>query len=230
MLHVPTLPADAPRDEVHGVLLKHGAVIVEDFLSSDLVRTLNADLDGLINAADPSMKHVNPKLTSFFGPYVRHVSGLSGKSKAFAEDVMCHPIMLDLADRVLVPNCAEYILNIGHDMERGPGAERQLLHRDQGAWKHFSNIKSPDLDIQVASVVALRKFTKENGATALVPGSHTWPLDRQPNEDEIAYAEMMAGSAVIYLGRTIHAGGCPSSGDLRQAGVFGSGDFLAPTG
>ena len=55
---------------------------------------------------------------------------------------------------------------------------------------------------------------RDNGATRVVPGSHRWP-DRdlgpahhvQPDPGRIAYAEMSAGSAVVYSGGTIHAGG-----------------------
>jgi ectoine hydroxylase-related dioxygenase (phytanoyl-CoA dioxygenase family) len=59
-------------------------------------------------------------------------------------------------------------------------------------------------------------FTRDNGATRVVPGSHRWP-DRQltPAEqmahpvapEQVTCAEMPAGSAVVYLGGTIHGGG-----------------------
>jgi ectoine hydroxylase-related dioxygenase (phytanoyl-CoA dioxygenase family) len=71
--------------------------------------------------------------------------------------------------------------------------------------------------VQLASVIAFVDFTRDNGATRVVPGSHRWP-DRQlspaeqiagtaPAPEQIAYAEMPAGSAVVYTGGTIHAGG-----------------------
>jgi len=50
-------------------------------------------------------------------------------------------------------------------------------------------------------------FTIENGATRVVPGSHKWEPGRQPELHEIAYAEMEAGSVLVYTGSVIHGGG-----------------------
>jgi ectoine hydroxylase-related dioxygenase (phytanoyl-CoA dioxygenase family) len=69
----------------------------------------------------------------------------------------------------------------------------------------------------MAAVIAFVDFTRENGGTRIIPGSHGWP-DRSllpaeqfaqptPKAEQIACAEMPAGSAVVYLGGTIHAGG-----------------------
>ena len=218
MGQLPSFQADTPADQIRAALEEHGGVIVENFLPPALLQNLNTDLENLIGGANPAMRHLNPRVHEFYGPHVRHVSGLPGKSKAFAEDVMCNPIMLDLCDRILLPNCAEYVLNLGHLMERRPGAERQWLHRDQDSWKHLTRLMSPAFEIQVSSVVALNDFTVENGATAIVSGSHRWPLDRAPREDEIAYAAMKAGSAVVYLGSTIHAGGLNSTPDQWRRG------------
>ncbi|HUV10444.1 MAG TPA: phytanoyl-CoA dioxygenase family protein, partial [Acidimicrobiia bacterium] len=106
-----------------------------------------------------------------------------------------------------------------------PGAEEQWLHRDEAVW---SDLPQPHPEVQVASVIAFVDFTKENGATRLVPGSHRWPernltpaeqmAARQPEPDEIAYAEMPAGSAVVYSGGTIHAGGANST-DIPRRGA-----------
>jgi ectoine hydroxylase-related dioxygenase (phytanoyl-CoA dioxygenase family) len=68
-------------------------------------------------------------------------------------------------------------------------------------------------------MVALTDFCAENGATRVVPGSHRWPLDRSPEPDEIADAEMPTGSAVLYLGSTIHGGGANSTGDEWRLGL-----------
>lgn len=48
-----------------------------------------------------------------------------------------------------------------------------------------------------------------------VPGSHRWDPGRQPEEHEVTYAEMPAGSAVLYLGSTIHADGTNNSNRPR---------------
>ncbi len=191
-------------DAIAKELEASGGVIVEDLLDSDLLERLNRDVAPLLASANPALEHVNPTVTAFFGDKVRHVSGLAGKSDAFAEEIMCHALILALCDRILLPNCADYRLNLGHLMDRGPGSERQLIHRDELVWVHY---RDPKPQLQLATILALVDFTRDNGATCVVPGSHLWPADRQPLEEEIAYAAMPAGSAAIYLGSTLHAGG-----------------------
>jgi ectoine hydroxylase-related dioxygenase (phytanoyl-CoA dioxygenase family) len=119
--------------------------------------------------------------------------------------------MLQVADALLLPNCARYQLNIASILDRGPGAEAQLLHRDEEVWVH---LPTPRPIVQVASVWALVDMTRENGATRVVPGSHhdeeRW---RTVTDEEIAHAEMQAGSAVIYLGSTLHGGGANTTAD-----------------
>jgi len=194
-------------------LLAHGGVIVEGLLDSGQLAQLNEEFDPLLAAADPAIAHLNPVLDAFFGKRVRHVTGLAGKSRLFADQVMCHPLYMALCEQILGPNCADYRLNLGHLMDRGSGSERQWPHRDQDVWIH---LPAPKPEVQVASIVALVDFTRDNGATCVVPGSHRWEYGRQPEEEEFAYAEMPAGSAVIYLGSTIHAGGTNSTQDWRR--------------
>ncbi len=199
-------------DAIQAELLASGGVIVRDVLDDALLQQFNTEMDPLLAAASTET-HVNPVISGFFGDKVRHVSGLAGKSALFAERVMCHPLYLALCDRILLPNCADYRLNLGHLMDRGPGSERQLIHRDELVWVHY---RDPKPEIQVATILALVDFTRDNGATCVVPGSHRWEPDRQPEEHEIAYAEMPAGSAVVYLGSTLHAGGANNTDSWRR--------------
>ena len=67
---------------------------------------------------------------------------------------------------------------------------------------------------------ALKDFTKANGATNVVPGSHLWEPAREPEPREILQAEMPAGSALIYLGSTLHGGGANTTADTRRRGMF----------
>jgi phytanoyl-CoA dioxygenase PhyH len=80
-------------------------------------------------------------------------------------------------------------------------------------------VPRPHPELQLASIVALVDFDTSNGATRVVPGSHRWEPDRHPQDDEIAAAVMRAGSAVIYLGSTIHGGGANSTPDRWRRGV-----------
>ena len=197
-------------------LLANGAVIVEGLLEEDLLGRINTDINALVDAADPAIKHLNPAIDAFYGQHTRHVSGMAGRSVAFANEVMCHPLYLGLCDRVLLPNCADYQLNLGHLMDRGPGAEAQWMHRDEDVWIH---IPRPHPEVQVATIVALGDFRQENGCTFVIPGSHTWEREREGLEEEKAYAEMAAGSAIIYLGSTIHGGGTNSTADEWRRGL-----------
>lgn len=205
-------------DPVAGIteaLHADGAVIVEGLLDDDLLARFNAELDPLLEAARPDEgRFVNDAVAGFFGDRTRHVLGVAGKSRIFASEVLTHPVYRAVCDEVLLPNCARYRLNIAHVMDRGPGSVRQWPHRDEMVWNH---LPTPHPEVQLASVIALVDFTAENGATVVVPGSHRWEdRDLQPTEDQWVAAEMPAGSAIVYLGSTIHAGGSNTTDGWRR--------------
>ncbi|HQV58902.1 MAG TPA: phytanoyl-CoA dioxygenase family protein, partial [Ilumatobacteraceae bacterium] len=159
---------------------------------------------------------INPLIAAFFGNAVKHVSSLTAVSPTFANEVLTHPTYLAAGDEFLLPRCASYVLNLAHLMVRGPGAEAQIQHRDRDIFPYTAHEGGEEL---LASIIALVDFTKDNGATGVVPGSHRWNPTRQATNDEIAYAEMRAGDAVIYLGSTIHFGGHNTTADQWRRGV-----------
>jgi ectoine hydroxylase-related dioxygenase (phytanoyl-CoA dioxygenase family) len=119
-----------------------------------------------------------------------------------------------VCDAILLPNCASYQLNIAHVLDRGPGSEQQFIHRDELVWVHLPD---PHPEVQLASVIALVDFTADNGATRVVPGSHRWPKDRVATPEELVPAEMAAGSAIIYLGSTLHGGGANTTASPHRS-------------
>jgi len=208
------LPVHASLDAITTALQQEGAVIVEGLLARGAVDAIRAEIAAPLAAADPGMKHLNPAIQWFFGDRTRHVSGMAARSRTFATEVLVHPVYLGVCDRVLLPACARYQLNLGHLISRGPGAAAQVLHRDELVWVH---VPRPHPELQVASMVALVDFRAENGATRVVPGSQRWPHDRKPEPGEMADAEMPAGSAVLYLGSTLHGAGANSTaGEWRH--------------
>jgi ectoine hydroxylase-related dioxygenase (phytanoyl-CoA dioxygenase family) len=204
-----------------GSLERDGAVIIDGLLSGEVVARVNREVDAAVAAADPDGPMFNPMAKAFMGAFTKNVPGVPGISRTFATQVMCHPTLLAVADAVLRPGCARFQLNLGQILERGPGSEDQWLHRDEGVWV---DVPKPSPELQLASVIALVDFTSDNGATRVVPGSHRWPdrhlpMDQQsvPGADQIAVAEMPAGSAVVYTGGVIHGGGANRTTTPRRA-------------
>jgi ectoine hydroxylase-related dioxygenase (phytanoyl-CoA dioxygenase family) len=210
------LKGSDPAEDVAAALERDGAVVVEGLLDADILGRFNAEIDPLLERAPSQREFLNPAVAWFFGQHTRHVTAVAAKSRVFAAEVLCHPTLLAASDAILSPSCASYQLNIAHVLDRGPGAEAQMLHRDELVWIHMPR---PHPELQVAAVIALADFREENGATRVVPGSHRWPLARQPEESEILSAEMPAGSAVLYLGSTIHGGGANTTADAWRRGM-----------
>jgi ectoine hydroxylase-related dioxygenase (phytanoyl-CoA dioxygenase family) len=218
MLELQRIAASEGADPIVDALRRDGAVIVEDLVDHDLLARFNAELDPLLEQAAPDHDGVflNPSIASFFGHRTRHVTGVTAKSPIFATEILIHPLYLSVTEAILGANCARYQLNLAHVLDRGPGSERQYLHRDEIVWVH---VPEPHAELQLASILALVDFTAQNGATVLAPGSHLWEKDRQPVEADLVAAEMKAGSAVIYLGSTVHGGGANTTDSQWRRGM-----------
>ena len=213
---IPRIPANAPTEQIVAGLSEHGAVIVEGVLAPDLLARFNAEIDPILEQTSPERSYLNPLIDYFYGNRVRQITGVAARSRIFGEEILCHPFYTTVCDAILGPNCSRYQLNVAQVMDRGPGAEQQILHRDEDVWVHLPR---PHAEVQLASVIALHDFRAEIGATVVVPGSHRWERGRQPKPEELACAEMPAGSAVVYLGSTIHAGGRNATSDRWRRGM-----------
>lgn len=210
------LAASAPTEQIAACLREHGAVIVEGALEPDLLARFNAEIDPILAQVSPDRTYLNPAIDYFYGKRVRQITGVAARSRVFGAEILCHPLYARVCDAILGPSCARYQLNVAQVMERGPGAEQQLLHRDEDVWVHLPR---PHPEVQLASVIALVDFRAEIGATVVAPGSHRWERGRRPQPDELVAAEMPAGAAVLYLGSTLHAGGRNSTTDRWRRGM-----------
>src|SRR4051794_24428363 len=103
-------------------LERDGAVIVEGFLSDDLLQRFNADVEPVLaNTPRGGSAMFSPFLNWFYGGQTRTITGLAGKSRMFATEVLTHPLYRALGDAVLLPNCACYRLNVAQVLDRGRG-------------------------------------------------------------------------------------------------------------
>jgi ectoine hydroxylase-related dioxygenase (phytanoyl-CoA dioxygenase family) len=210
------LKANDPIESITEALEADGAAIVENLLDAHTLERFNADIGQDLVSDGEARKLVNPAIEWFMGKQTRHITGVAARSKTFVEDVLCNEVLCGLSDAILLPSCARYQLNVAHVLDRGPGSEQQMLHRDEMVWCH---VPRPHPELQLASVIALNEFTAENGGTRIVPGSHRWPADREAKPEELVAAEISPGSAVVYLGSTIHGGGPNTTPGQRRCGI-----------
>lgn len=196
-----------------------GAVIVEGFVEPALLRRLNAELDGLVEAARPGSRSADPMWQFFHGANTKRFTRLAALVPSFPE-LLGQPLMRAVADRLLLPSCGNYWLNSGQMMVVGPGEPAQWLHRDQDNWPQLSRlvgVEGPELT--TSTLIALTDFTDEAGATRVVPGSHRWPLDRAATADDTVPAVMAAGSALLYTGKVVHGAGHNRTVDEWRRGL-----------
>ncbi|HKY13530.1 MAG TPA: phytanoyl-CoA dioxygenase family protein [Microthrixaceae bacterium] len=224
--HFERFAPDVSTDDLFKAISSDGVAMVENAIPADQLAALNAEFDALIDGTAPGTPNHIPMLIDFMGHKTVRIDGLPGKSKAFVELVQ-HPIALEMADHYLLPSCLHYLLSTAQLIEIQPDESVQHLHRDDTAWIYepmpTARDVAPEFDapqLEVIVLYALTDFTAENGATRVVPGSHLWPANRKPQEDEVVAAEMPAGSAIYYLGKTLHGGGPNKTPDAMRRALF----------
>jgi Phytanoyl-CoA dioxygenase (PhyH) len=187
------------------VLRRDGGVIVRDLAPVSLIEACAGELRSSFNAFDESRR------TDFSGPKTLRCGGVLRYAPSCAA-LIAHPMVLDVADAVLLPACAEYQIGSTTGIEILPGESEQQLHRDDTPYP----IQMAGLELQIAVMWAFNDFTSENGATRVVPGSHRYLRAwHRPDLTHWESAAMPKGSALFYLGSTWHGGGANRSRSPR---------------
>ena len=199
---------DTPIEEILQILDDDAGLIIDNFLDEDGLERIKSDLKPYLNVTKNGQDE-------FTGYKTKRVGALMARSKT-CQDLALNAFINQMADSFLGPHCESYQLHFTSAIQIGPGESSQILHRDRGVWGGYIPRK---IETQFSTVWAINDFTKENGATQVVPGSHKWHKDRQPLPEEIAYAEMQAGSVFIYTGSVLHGGGTNNT-DEPRLGVF----------
>ena len=216
MAELQVLERDAPLADVMAAYDADGGVIVRDLLSDDARLAIVDDLSAGLEDIAPGSKSGMDLWETFHGRNTVRFCGLAARSRAFVDHALLNPVFTAVTDELLLANGADYWLNTGQVMAIGPGEPAQYLHRDENNWPEAV---AADREITVSCLFALSDFTRENGATVIVAGSQRRPpglvRGAEASPDEIAYAEMPAGSGLIYSGKVIHGAGANTTGDWR---------------
>jgi ectoine hydroxylase-related dioxygenase (phytanoyl-CoA dioxygenase family) len=204
--HMPeltTLPSQASTGDILAAIERDGAVIVEDVLHG-------AETDQVLAETRPYIDATRDGQDAFAGFRTTRTGALVARSPACRELVL-NGTILAAASQFLAPYCKRIQLHLTQIIRLKPGQPAQAIHRDRWAWGTYLKGVEP----QFNTIWAVTDFTRENGATQVVPGSSDWPDDRRPEPHEIARAEMRRGSVLLYTGSVFHGGGANVSDEER---------------
>ncbi len=193
-----------------------GCLVVTGVATKDQRLALQAEL---ADAMKRTPVETSDDAGAFYPGHTRRVISLVTLSETAREFVM-HSMVKTACDHFLLPNCSpggRYQLHVSAAVQIGPGARKQVLHREEDTFPFFA---VPRPNLVLATMWAVSDFTAANGGTRLVPGSHRWSADRRAEPREVRAAEMAAGSVLFWLGGTLHGGGANTTDEWRYGVIL----------
>jgi ectoine hydroxylase-related dioxygenase (phytanoyl-CoA dioxygenase family) len=188
-----------------GKIRDDGYTVIERAADPDLVEALKQAL--LRTEREHGFGYAK---TSFEGFKTVRINNLLTYDDAFWQ-VPLHQHVLPVVERVLDKEC---LLSSFCSLVLGPGQEAQPIHEDT----QLIPLPRPHLPIVLNAIWALSDFTAENGATRIVPGSHSYASSPEyGREYDAVSATMPAGSVMLFDSALWHGGGANSTESRRFA-------------
>ena len=227
----PMFPTPTAEDTARDLeaLRAEGWVVLPELLPAAVLAEIRA-------ARTPHLERRQLGRNDFEGYLTDRVYSLVAVHPIFA-DLVEHPRILAICDALLEPN---YLLTASQAIHIRPGETPQAWHNDDV----FYRIPRPRPAVSLSTIWAVDAFTKENGATQVMRGSHLWddaeiwtslqtidftsrpdaeriPVPKEPLgerwRDRVTDVTMPPGSVVVFLGTLVHRGGANASDRPRLA-------------
>ena len=189
-------------------LLANGYCVIPDLLPAGTIEELDGDL-----AED--FEQTPFCSGGFYGARTKRFGRLLLRSP-LAKRLVQHELIIGVVRAVLAPWCDTIQLNLTQALALHPGAPPQLPHRDQDMWRGAIG----EVEYLVNVMWPFTRYTEENGATVVWPSSHgRKALEPEPPAGAFA-AELEPGSALLFLGSTLHGAGGNRSDEVRRGAII----------
>lgn len=190
-------------------LMAQGYCVIPQLLPAETMSDLVRDLDVAFETTPFGQGDFYGYRTKRFGRLLRR--------SATAPQIVMEPTVLALAHAVLGSACDRIQLNVAQAIAIHPGELEQFPHCDQDMWAGVKGAHEYLLNV----IWPLDPFTSENGATRIYPGTHQNPPADFSELPEPFVTECEPGSAICFLGSTLHGAGPNRSAGVRRAIVVG---------
>lgn len=196
----------APLDDAHDLtaeLLDQGFCIIDGAISTAQAAMLDRQMSKRFAATPFCDGDFYGRRTKRFGQLLRRSS--------VAVDFVTHPLILAIAERVLGPFCDGIQLNLTQALEIHPGERQQIPHRDENMWRGPTG----EIEYLINVMWPTTRYTADNGTTRIWTGSHRG-RDVDPLFEAPVAVELEPGSALVFLGSTLHGAGANHSLGVRR--------------
>lgn len=200
------------NEEKREQLDRQGYLLLPKVLSPEQVTEVVAQAEALWGEEGAQAGSEN-----YLEPGVRRLANLANKGEVFRR-LLVHPAVLTAVRAVLGPRVRINMLNARDALPHGTVVQPLHTDADHGA--------KADADgyLVCTAIWMLDPFTRANGATRLVPGTHRrTALPKEmladvlaPHPDEI-YVTGQPGDVFIFNGHCWHAGGANHTDTTRRA-------------
>jgi ectoine hydroxylase-related dioxygenase (phytanoyl-CoA dioxygenase family) len=183
---------------------RDGCTVVLDAFDVATADAVHADIDRLEREL-----HISVGGNGFEGRATTRVYNLLALGELY-QQVPVHPVVLPLMHHLLGAGCLVSSLS---SITIHPGEIAQPIHADD----QVIPIPKPHAPVTANSMWAITDFTESNGATRIIPGTHT--ADHSPvygqHYDSVC-AEMPRGSILVWNGGLWHGGGANRTNESRR--------------
>jgi len=182
---------------------RDGYTIIENAIEPSFCDSLASDLLRIEREMD-----VRPAGNVFEGAHTVRIYNLLAQGVLYSH-IPVHENVLPVVEQVLDRGC---LISSLSSISIDPGERPQPIHADD----QLLPVPKPHPALVCNTMWALTDFTEANGATRLIPGSHT--RDHSPEygrEYASIPAEMRRGSVLVWHGSLWHGGGANRSVERR---------------